>query len=163
MAEAELAQNFFERHRDKIAFGGPEQCWLWAAGQFARGYGGVWDRGKMRKVHRVAYETVHGQDSADGFVVRHKCDVRNCVNPAHLELGTQADNVRDMNERGRQVTPKGEAHPRAKLTEDDVRTIRSMYVYGSSDLGRPGLARRFGVSPQAIGDIITRKGWPHVA
>ncbi len=163
MADAELAQNFFERHRDKIAFGEPGQCWIWVAGRFARGYGAVLSRGKMRRAHREAYEAVHGPDSADGFVVRHKCDVPLCVNPAHLELGTQADNMRDMNERGRQIAPQGEANGRAKLTEDDVRTIRAIYVFGSTDLGRPALSRRFGVSRPVIADIVARKMWSHVA
>ncbi len=162
MAESELAQNFFERHRAKIVFRGPDQCWLWTGAQNRWGYGNVGARGKIRKAHREAYEAVHGEDTAAGLVVRHKCDTPSCCNPAHLELGTVADNVRDMMERGRGVARKGEACGKSKITESVVREIRSLYVRGGGDLNQLGLALRFGVSKSLVGDILRRKVWSHV-
>lgn len=153
---------FFDKHSARIEFGAPSGCWLWAGAMKGRGYGGVWVRGKFLRAHREAYEAVHGEGSAVGLLVRHKCDVRACVNPDHLEIGTYADNNRDMVERGRQVTPKGEANRSAKLTEADVKMIRETYVRYSGTHGHRGLARRFGVDHSVIGDIIRRQNWKHV-
>jgi hypothetical protein len=106
-----------------------------------------------RLAHREAYEAVNGAGSAAGLVVRHRCDVRACVNPAHLQIGTHSDNVRDKVERGR--------HP-TKLTEADVRTIRSEYVPRSKDFNLHVLASRFGVDQSLIALVVKRKIWRHV-
>ena len=166
MAAKKLTQNFFERHGDKIEFGSPCGCWLWSAGLRGNncgGYGGIRVGGKMRLAHRVAYESAHGAGSAKGLQVRHRCDVPACVNPAHLELGTNADNVRDKMERGRHVTPKGEASGMAKLNEAAVRTIRAECVPYSRQFGGGVLARRFGVTPSVVRKVFRRELWGHVA
>ena len=159
-ATDDAAHRFFERHRSKIEFGGPSECWLWTAAKRNFGYGGVRIAGKTLGAHRAAYEAKNGAGSADGLMVRHKCDVPACVNPAHLEIGTLADNNRDTVERGRHA--RGESHGRAKLTEADVREIRTSYVRGSSEFGVCALARRFGVATSGISDIVNRKLWTHV-
>lgn len=148
---------FFEKHRDKITFAGPSECWLWSAGKFCNGYGSVRTRGKVRLAHRESYEDANGIGSAAGFVVRHRCDVRACVNPAHLEIGTHADNVRDKMERGRCRV----AGVNSKISEADAQDIRAAYVYGSSTNGQYALARRFGVSRTHIGRILRRETWTH--
>jgi len=154
---------FFEKHRAKIEFGAPGGCWLWTACTNVNGYGAVRARGKSRKAHREAYEAENGPGSAEGLVVRHRCDTPPCVNPDHLLIGTVANNVMDMDERGRRVTPKGEARGRAKLTDDDIRTIRAALVPGCPINGTRALARRFGVSHSVISRIIHRKIWSHVS
>ena len=81
-------------------------CWLWTAGRFPRGYGmvnlGRDMRGKQftTYAHRVAYVLTHGPIPA-GAVVMHSCDTPACVNPSHLSLGTQGDNIRDAAHKGR--------------------------------------------------------------
>lgn len=150
---------FFDRHRSKIEYGAPSGCWLWNAAT-VNGYGSVASRGKSRKAHREAYEDHNGFGSAEGLIVRHKCDTPACVNPSHLVLGTVADNNSDMVERQRQA--RGETNGNAKLTEADVRAIRATYVRGSSTQGLDSLARRFGVDPSLIGLIVNRKRWGHV-
>ncbi len=157
------APSFFEKHRDKIAIAGPDECWLWTAGKSDDGYGSVKARGKTRRAHREAYDAENGIGSAAGLVIRHKCDVRACVNPSHLLIGTRADNSRDMVERGRQVCQKGEVNGRAKLTDADVRTIRSEYVPGSRTHGQRAIAGRFGVAVSIIGRIGRREIWGHVS
>jgi len=157
------APNFFEKHAAKIEYGAPSGCWLWTAGATGRGYGQVRSRGKVRYAHREAYENEHGTGSADGLVVRHKCDTPLCVNPDHLEIGTHADNIRDRDERGRHVALNGEACIWAKLTEADVRVIRATYVRRSRTHGQHALGRGFGVHHSVIGDIVRRKIWRHVA
>lgn len=156
---------FFDKHADKIEFGAPSDCWLWTAATANKGYGTVRAGGKLRGAHRVAYEAAHGEGSAAGLVVRHRCDTPACVNPVHLEIGTHADNVRDMMERGRHVAPglKGGANASAKLTEDDVRTIRTAYVRGSRTHGLRALARPLGVDHSLIRKIVRHELWAHVA
>ena len=159
MAKPKIAQNFFDCHSGKIAFAGPDQCWLWTAYRNHKGYGTAWLDGKMQMAHRAAYEATHGEGSIADLIVRHRCDVPACVNPAHLEIGTHADNVRDRDERGRHHCGRGETHGAAKLTEAEVRTIRTLYVRGHGELGQTGLARRFGVSHALIGFILRRERW----
>ena len=162
MTATTLTQNFFDRHRDKIAFSGPDDCWLWTAGKSRTGYGTVRVCGMMRKAHRVAFEAVHGAGSAEGLVVRHKCDTPSCVNTAHLDCGSQADNNRDKMVRGRFVACKGEAHGLSKLTDEDVRTIRAEYVRGSRDFGQYALARRFRVHQAQIFNVVNHHTWQHI-
>lgn len=154
------AIGFFEKHRAKIAFAGPDECWLWTASHGRKGYGRVKARGKARGAHRIAYESACGEGSADGLVVRHKCDNPPCVNPAHLELGTHADNARDRSERGRHV--RGSFHKNAKLTDADVVKIRSLYIPHTRDHGLVAIARRFEVTTTLVSKIIRRERWCHV-
>lgn len=88
-------------------------CWPWKGKPNKQtGYGGISDqRGKRIGAHRASY-IIHYGDIPVGLVVRHKCDNRICVNPLHLELGTQADNVADMWDRGRAVAPPRNTKPR---------------------------------------------------
>lgn len=104
------------------------------------------------KHRRVYYETTGELPE----VVRHKCDNPRCINPEHLEGGTQQDNVNDTVSRGRHnhgVT-KGEAHTSTKLTYQDVQTIRQSYVKGSKLYGLPALARRYNVGTSQLHRII---------
>ena len=112
--------------------------------------------------HRAAWEVANGPipdgEGWHGTVVLHTCDNRLCCNPAHLRLGTQADNVRDMDAKGRRVAVlrHGEDHHMTKITEDDVRAIRA-------SAERAGiLAARYGLDRHTITTIRKRKTWKHV-
>jgi hypothetical protein len=113
--------------------------------------------------HRVAYCQHHGLSLKDikGSIVRHKCDNPGCVNPEHLELGSQADNIRDRDERGH--TARGTQNWNAKLTEEQVMAIRSIYRKRNKHCGAAALAIRYGVSASAIEAIARRETWVHVA
>lgn len=126
-----------------------------------RGYAVVWHAGKHCREHRLAFARANGVSlkAIRGLEVRHRCDNPACVNPAHLELGTHADNMRDMVERGRAGTLRGSAHPVAKLVEADIPVIRRLLADG---LTQRAVALRFGVDQAIVGRIARRTAWSHV-
>jgi hypothetical protein len=137
-----------------------DTCWLWTGHINHGGYGLFHpvDYKTTRSSHRVAYELWNAPIPL-GLCVRHKCDVRNCVNPTHLELGTHKDNVKDMYDRNRQANINGTRNPSAKLTEDDVREIRILNGFG---FAQKELGKMYDVSASTIGFIINYKRWKHI-
>ncbi len=93
-----------ERFWAKVQLGSSEECWIWQAALKRDGYGlfRVESYVAMRSAHRVSWEIAFGEIPT-GMQVLHRCDNPPCVNPSHLWLGTQQDNIRDMNEKGRHV------------------------------------------------------------
>ena len=137
---------------------GPD-CWNWLGGKWSNGYGRIRNGLKGRLLaHRVSYE-IHIGPISDGLWVLHKCDNRACVNPEHLFLGTNLDNIRDMIAKRRNSPPphpRGEENVQSKLTSDQVRQIR---IDGRTERD---IAKSFGVSKSLIGPIKHRKIWRHV-
>jgi hypothetical protein len=132
---------------------------MWTAHTNAGGYGRFALRiGSPRRsvlAHRWSWENHYGP-IADGLFVCHRCDVPACVNPAHLFLGTPADNMRDAAEKGRM--PRGENQGNARLTERDVVGIRQMREAGAI---QREIGAKYGVSQSAISLILNGKLWPH--
>jgi hypothetical protein len=138
-------------------------CLLWTGykqqvtSSYTRGFFSV--NGKPEMAHRVAYRLSKGE-IPEGMCVRHTCDVSLCVNPDHLIIGTQADNMNDMKERGRRkniTAVRGEKQGTSKLTEDLVREILA------SKESRNQIATRLNVSPSTIKAIRTRRLWKHIS
>lgn len=150
----------FERYIERITESG---CWLWVGAVNNMGYGVMGlqigqptlRRTKNIYAHRLSWELGHGQIPA-GLFVLHKCDVPCCVNPAHLFLGDQKDNLADAATKGRSC--RGERNGTAKLTEEEVRQIRTM----ATSTSHSSLAAAFGVSRRLIGVIVQRKLWKHI-
>jgi Predicted transcriptional regulators len=135
-------------------------CWLWQGSLTALGYGRLHHDGTRRPAHRLSWELYRGTIPKELHVL-HKCDVRNCVNPTHLFLGTHLDNMRDCVSKGRHVLPprrRGGQIQNSVLTEDDVRKIR-----GLSGMTQRAIAKEFGVSFQTINLVLHGKTWKHVA
>jgi len=129
-------------------------CWICTSHRpTKRGYAKCWCNGKKQGAHRIMYERFKGP-IPDDLVVRHTCDVRLCINPDHLVVGTAADNNRDMMQRGRQRFLKGEALSHAKLSEEQVLFIRE-----HSEIRGVEVARILGISTAQVSCIRTGKYW----
>lgn len=124
-----------------------------------QGYPVVKFHGVRQNAHRFVYEQCFGEIPPE-MVVRHKCDNPRCVNPEHLELGTQYENIQDRVKRGRSAHLKGELNGHAKLTEDDVRYIKNALARGET---MTSLAKQFNVSVTAIFLIKKGRNWSHLS
>lgn len=126
-------------------------CHLWLGGlsggnSRSEAYGGFWLDGKATLAHRQAYVWEHGE-IPDGLVICHRCDNSLCVNPEHLFVGTYSDNVQDMLTKRRGNPRRGDTHPCAKLTTEEVDFVRVTKMENST------LARVLGVNPSTISRI----------
>jgi hypothetical protein len=95
------------------------------------------------------------------FTIRHMCDNRRCVNPAHLVCGTYSDNNADAVRRQRTGTLQGEKVPSAKLTVDKVQWARQQFDSGT--MTKMAIARELDVAPTTIDAVVLRKSWKHVS
>lgn len=133
-------------------------CWRWSGCIRPDGYASMRLGRGTALAHRVSW-TLHFGAIPQGMCVLHRCDVRNCVRPEHLFLGTYGDNNIDCNSKGRRNQARGERAPRARLVAGQIVGIRARAAAGE-DLGE--LAREFGVARAAIRYIVTGKSWKHV-
>ena len=129
-------------------------CWEWKGSRQSKGYGSVAVDGRRILAHRLAYATWVGPIPG-GQVVRYACDNPPCINPAHLLLGTHAQNSRDMVDRGRSTF--GARNPAARLTAEQVVEIRARYATGR--YRQRDLADQFGVSRSHISGILSGRFW----
>lgn len=130
------------------------ECWNWRGTFFPTGYGSITVDGKTKAVHRVSYEHHSGEKIPTGMMACHKCNNKACINPAHIYIGTHGDNMRDVSMTD---VHKGENNPKSILTQSQVLEIKSlirerMTVYNA-------IAKRYGVSRQAIKDIASGRTW----
>ena len=112
------------RFWSKVDVGLKSQCWSWKGGTSDAGYGRFKLDGKLVSPHRFAYEQLNGPipegSGYHGTVVRHQCDTPACVNPYHLQIGSQRENVADMDAKGRRVSQR----PSRVLTPEQIEAIR---------------------------------------
>ncbi len=130
-------------------------CFEWQGSVDTHGYGQLWWRGSNRLSHRLSWVVAKGPIPKD-YSVCHRCDNPKCVNVTHMFLGTHAENMADKKAKGRAHRLAGEKNGLSKLTESDVRTIRT-------DSRAPReLASVFGVSKSLISHVKARRAWQHV-
>lgn len=160
-----MKQDLKERFMGHVEMIPEAGCWLWTASVSVWGYGFFSAEGRNRSAHRVAYEMFNGPIPEDK-VVMHACDVRSCVNPAHLVLGTHADNSQDASRKGRLASGKrhwkvanpekgarGESHHRTKLTEEQAFFVRH------SEISLVKLSARYDVSVSQLSRIRNNESW----
>lgn len=132
-------------------------CILTTRGIQKSGYGHVYYKGKNWIAHRLAWFLANGK-IPKGKLICHKCNVRNCINVKHLYLGTYKTNYEDTNNCGNlKIHPKGEKHLNSKLREYQVFEIRKMLETGK--YAHRDVARKYGVSKEAISGISTGRNW----
>jgi len=149
-----LEDRFLEKVEPELNTG----CLLWGGVTNHKGYGLITIRkGYARSTHRVAWEMENGPIPG-GLFVCHKCDTPACVNPNHLFLGTNRDNIVDMYRKGRAPVGADRRKPtNTKLSEREVQEIRRIY---SSGVGYRPIARQYGVAHSLISRIVKGKAWP---
>lgn len=162
-------------------------CWIWIGATRTSGYGNIGWKGKTLGAHRASYIAFNGI-LPEGLQINHKCDVRSCVNPSHLYVGTQKDNMGDMDARNRRVTTSksgvlnpmygkthssitrqkqskakdgkyiGCKHPRATITDDTAKFILGMKGKKTAKQ----LSIDLDVSFHVIRNIWAKKNWAHI-
>ncbi len=153
-----MDESIVRRFWEHVKPGEETDCWPWLSeGEIPKGYGKLFCRRPdgsryVLRGHRISY-LLHKGAIPDGLVVRHACDNPPCCNPAHLLIGTKADNARDMVERGRSNKPAGMRHPRRVLSETQVAEIRRRYVTMRQ------LAQEYGVAISTISGVIHGATW----
>lgn len=155
-------QHLANRLANGIASAPDGGCWEWTRITNGDGYGQLRVAGRMVYAHRLAYELGIGP-IPDGMHILHQCDNPRCINPAHLSIGTQSQNMKECSDRGRAKIPKpiklGEENGSSKLLEVDVRSIRRLLEQGHT---QQSIADRFGVTQRTISNIKLGKKWGHL-
>jgi hypothetical protein len=147
----ELPKRVMARLRVDLATG----CWLWTASLTRDGYGKAW-WGKSIRAHRLVWMLLRGPID-DEKKLLHRCDRPACCNPDHLFVGTQRENVEDMDRKGRRKPVHGGAHWNARLTADKARIIRERYAAGGVTQAQLGAI--LGVSEAAVSDVLRGRTW----
>lgn len=134
----------FELHLNKT-----DSCWLWVGGVNGRGYGNFHYNGTTVSAHRASWELFKGS-IPEGLHVLHKCDVKNCVNPDHLFVGTRSDNMKDKVNKGRDADRSGTRNPMAKFSDELIVSIK---LTGKTK-SYAKLAVDYGMSEKHVRDIL---------
>lgn len=159
-----------ERFWTKVRIG--SGCWLWMDATDKDGYGKFWDGRATVRATRFVYSLTYGS-LPDELDACHTCDTPTCVRPSHLFAGTNAENHRDKQRKGRaakgdgngshlhpETLQRGELHHAAKLTAPQVAAIRALHAAGGTTY--TAIARQFGMDASTITAIVRREIWRHL-
>lgn len=156
MSRKSLEVRFWE----KVKIASYDDCWEWTAAKSPDGYGCFRVNGVLRHSTHVAYELAWGIPFPKSMHACHACDNPSCVNPLHIWIGTNDDNIRDKIAKNRQPRLKGETNGQSKLTEGQVQQILDRYE--REKITQLALAQEYGISRQQMNRIVNRKKWAHV-
>jgi hypothetical protein len=156
MARIPVETRFWNKVQKGTAEHSKTECWLWTGAVTSNGYGNFSRDAKQQKAHRVAWELTNGR-IPDGLYLCHHCDVKRCVRPDHLFLGTHTENMQDAVSKNQNAF--GVRHGRRKLTEAQVREIRETYQPWVRSRSLRALAKRFGVQVFTVSAIVNGQTW----
>lgn len=140
----------------QLGFNAPVQdCHLWAGAKNKEGYGILYFQGKQWRAHRLSYRTYYGEFD-ENFLVCHKCDNPSCINPFHLFLGTQKDNMQDKISKGRGANFKGENGGQSKLSWRSVKLIR---MFLARKIPSIEIVKAYGISKAQVSRIKNNTRW----
>lgn len=133
-------------------------CWLWTGACDINGYGIFNMYNKCWRVHRLSY-IIHYGNFNQKMCILHKCDIRNCVNPNHLFIGTRQDNHRDMHNKNRY--PCGEDHGNSTISEVEVRQLLiEIYNYKFNSIQE--VCEVYKIGKEVVHSILNGKTWKHI-
>ena len=135
----------------------PAECWPWIGKAVQKGYGVINDGGHLIRAHRLSF-AIHKGPIASGLFVCHSCDNRLCVNPHHLFLGTNKENLQDASRKGRMSW--GERHYCSTLTQKDVEKI--FHLKRTTSLLQREIAEQFGIRQSAVSRILAGVRWKNI-
>jgi hypothetical protein len=153
----ELTEKDIKRFWNKVNKKNDEECWEWN-GYHIENRGRFNINGKIYKAHRISYYLATGNLPEYPLEVRHKCKIKLCVNPNHLETGTHTENMHDKYRD--ETILIGENHQNSKLTEQQVLEIRTKYIPYKYSAQK--LALEYNVSSRLILKIINNQIWKHI-
>src|SRR3990167_298323 len=150
-----------KRFWSKVNKGTNNECWMWNGSKDREGYGSVyrWENRKriyITKAHRYSWALTNGS-IPDGLKVLHHCDNPSCVNPSHLFIGTQSDNMKEMYNKNR-ANNRGSANPNTHFSEAEIISMRGNYKRGDA----ASLAKKYNVHIDTIYNIIRKVQWTHI-
>lgn len=148
-------KRFKRRFESKLDNQEKDKCWNWTGWKDRNNYGFIFYKDKMIRAHRVSW-LIYCGDIPDNMHVLHKCDNPSCVNPEHLFLGDNYDNIKDKMFKNRSYKPVGEKCPFSKLTWEKVDEIRRRVNNGEKQYR---IAREFGISRTQVSNIMNNKHW----
>jgi len=163
----EMTPKDIERFWKKVDKESNKECWLWIGSKDINGYGRFMKDYNPILAHRISFHLFYKKE-IEGLFVLHHCDRPNCVNPAHLFLGTQKDNMQDAFNKGRMNLDglklgklvRGENRKQAKLTNKKVVEIRELYA--NRKITYLEIAKMYDISLTNVCFIVTRQRWTHV-
>ena len=152
LCSTDFDENTEARFWSKVDRRGPDECWEWQAHLDDSGYGRAHIGHKQpvsreQRTHRISWCLDHPRQSTGDSLVLHSCDNPPCCNPNHLSLGTFAENIRQMVERGGHA--RGDAHPQVRFSDKEVVDAVAAHWDGES---QRSVAKRLGVSRTTIKD-----------
>lgn len=151
--------NVDDRFWAKVKQLGPDDCWPWIGAIKSNGYGHFNVSGHTILAHRYAFVAARQNPIPAGLLVCHHCDNRLCCNPAHLFLGTNQDNLQDMQDKGRKNQVRGEACGRTKLSTIDIESIKNLAFSG---LSTRAIAKIYNIAPSQAWRIVNGQSWRHL-